>query len=86
MRTEAITKEQVLSLRKTLAGVGLRKKIDWDGIDYNVGRGIINKTKYCLWTVEGYRIDISVKGGGIVVSQSQRKDPAYFKLANKKTP
>ena len=81
MRTEDITKEQVKSLRKSLAGA--QKKIDWKDIDYDVGRGIINKTKYCLWTNEGYRIDISVKAGGVVVSQSERKDPEYFNLANK---
>ncbi len=85
MKTEPVTKKQILSLRKTLAGIGLKKKIDWDRIDYDVGRGIVNKKKYCLWTDEGYRIDISV-GGGIVVSQSKRKDPEYFKLANKETP
>ncbi|MFW6035855.1 MAG: hypothetical protein ACOCRZ_06330 [Halothermotrichaceae bacterium] len=78
MKTEAISKEQVKSLRKTLAGV--KKSIDWDKIDYKVGRGIVNKTKYCLWTVEGYRISISVTGRGVVVSQSKRKDPEYTKL------
>ena len=81
MRTEPIIKKQVKSLRKTLAGV--KKKIDWDKIDYDVGRGVINKTKYCLWTKEGNRIEISVKSRGIVVSQSERKDPEYFKLVNK---
>jgi len=81
MRTEPITKKQVKSLRKTLAGV--KKKIDWNKIDYDVGRGVINRTKYCLWTKEGYRIEISVKNSGIVVSQSERKDPEYFKLADK---
>lgn len=81
MKTEAITKKQVNSLRKTLAGT--KKTVDWKDIDYDVGRGIINKTKYCLWTNEGYRIDISVKKSGIVVSQSERKDPKYFDLKNK---
>jgi len=84
MKTAPITREQVKSLKTTLAGV--RKKIDWNRIDYEVGRGIVSKEKYCLWTDEGYRIDISVKGRGIVVSQSERKDPEYFKLANKKAP
>ncbi len=84
MKTEPITKAQVKSLRKTLAG--MQRKINWNRIDYDVGRGVINKTKYCLWTDEGYRIDISVKDGGITVSQSERKDPEYFKLASKKTP
>jgi len=78
MKTESITKEQVLTLRKALAGV--KKKIDWDNIDYNVGRGIVNKKKYCLWTKEGYRIEFSVKGRSILVSQSERKDPEYFRL------
>lgn len=78
MKTEPISKEQVISLRKALTGI--KKSIDWDKIDYAVGRGIVNKTKYCLWTVDGNRIDISVTGRGIVVSQSKREDPEYFKL------
>ena len=83
MKTEKITKKQVKSLRKSLAGT--KKKIDWNRIDYEVGRGIISKTKYCLWTDEGYRIDISVKKRGIVVSQSERKDPEYFEMKGKET-
>ncbi|MFW6022788.1 MAG: hypothetical protein ACOCQW_04655 [Halanaerobiaceae bacterium] len=82
MKTLPITKEQILSLRKKLAGA--KKKIDWDNIDYNVGRGIISKTKYCLWTIDGYRVDISVTGMNIIISQSERKDDEYFKLKNKK--
>ena len=81
MRTEPITKKQVKSLRKKLAGT--QKSIDWNKIDYDVGRGIVSSKKYCLWTDEGYRIDISVNNSGITVSQSERKDPEYFNLANK---
>lgn len=78
MKIEPITKKQVKQLRKKLSGV--KRSIDWNKIDYDVGRGVINRTKYCLWTEEGYRIEISVKRGGIVVSQSERKDPEYFNL------
>lgn len=78
MKTQPITKEQIDSLRKTLSGT--KKNIKWKDIDYEVGRGIINKKKYCLWTNEGYRIDISVTSQGIKVSQSERKDPEYFEL------
>ncbi len=78
MKTAKITKEQVKSLKKSLAGVN--KNIDWQNIDYEVGRGIIKKNKYCLWTTDGYRIDVSIKGTNIVVSQSERKDPEYFNL------
>lgn len=81
MKTKPITKEQINSLRKTLAGT--KKNIKWKDIDYDVGRGIINKEKYCLWTKQGYRIDISVTNKGVVVSQSERKDPEYFNLKNK---
>ncbi|MFW6309074.1 MAG: hypothetical protein ACOC1S_03565 [bacterium] len=76
MRTEPITKKQINLLRKKLSGVN--KNIDWNKIDYNFGRGVINKTKYCLWTEDGYRIDISVTARGITVSQSERKDPEYL--------
>lgn len=78
MKTATITKKQVNSLKKTFAGT--KKNIDWKKIDYDVGRGIISKTKYCLWTTQGYRIDISVKKKGVVISQSERKDPEYFEL------
>ncbi|MFP4662492.1 MAG: hypothetical protein ACLFPF_09885 [Halanaerobiales bacterium] len=78
MRIEAITREQVMSLRKTLSGV--KKTIEWDKIDYELGRGVVNKTKYCLWTTEGKRIEISVTGRGINISQSEREDPEYIKL------
>lgn len=78
MRTEPFSKEQLIALRKSLAGI--KKSIDWDEIDYEVGRGVVNKTKYCLWTVNGNRIEISVTGRGITVSQSKREDPEYFKL------
>lgn len=78
MKTEPISKEQVKLLRKSLGGI--KRNIDWDKIDYNVGRGIVNKTKYCLWTIDGNRIEISVTGKGIVVSQSKREDPEYYKL------
>jgi len=81
MKTKPITKEQINSLRKTLAGT--KKNIKWKDIDYDVGRGIISNEKYCLWTKEGYRIDISVTNKGVVVSQSERKDPEYFNLKNK---
>ena len=64
-------------LRKKLAGV--QKNIDWSKIDYDKGRGVINKKKYCLWTTDGYRIDISVSARGINVSKSERKDPEYSK-------
>jgi hypothetical protein len=83
MKTKKVTKDQVKSLRKALGGVGSRKKIDWNKIDYNVGRGVISDKKYCLWTDEGFKITVSVfKDGGIAVSQSKRKDPEYFKLIN----
>ena len=81
LKTEKITQKQVESLKKTLSGV--KKKIEWQKIDYEVGRGIIKKNKCCLWTNEGYRIDISIKGKNIVVSQSERKDAEYFKIKNK---
>ncbi|MFW6029520.1 MAG: hypothetical protein ACOCRO_04630 [Halanaerobiales bacterium] len=77
MKIESISKEQIKSLRKTLAGI--KKKIDWDEIDYDAGRGVVSKTKYCLWTKKGYRIEISVQGRGVIVTQTERKDPNYLK-------
>ena len=72
MRTEPITKKQVNLLRKKLSGT--QKNINWNKIDYDKGRGVINKKKYCLWTTDGSRIDISVSGKGITVSKSERND------------
>lgn len=84
MRTEPISKEQVKGVQKSLSAS--KKKISWNDIDYDVGRGVISKTKYCLWTKEGYRIEISVSGGNVTISQWDRKDPEYFKLAGKEMP
>ncbi|MFN2364044.1 MAG: hypothetical protein ABR596_07090 [Halarsenatibacteraceae bacterium] len=84
MRTEPISKEQVKGVQKSLSAS--KKKISWNDIDYDVGRGVISKTKYCLWTEEGYRIEISVSGGKVTISQWDRKDPEYFKLAEKDMP
>ncbi|MBF8437286.1 hypothetical protein I0Q91_09365 [Halanaerobiaceae bacterium Z-7014] len=84
MRTEPISKEQVKKLQKSLSAS--QKKISWNDIDYDVGRGVISRTKYCLWTEEGYRIEISVKSRQVTISQWDRKDPEYFKMTGKEMP
>lgn len=83
MRIEPVSKEQVKAVQKSLSAS--KKKISWNDIDYDVGRGVISRTKYCLWTKEGYRIEISVKSGQVTISQWERKDPEYFKLTGKET-
>lgn len=81
LETEPITKEQVLSLRKAINSRGSEIIIDWEKIDYEVGRGILDDKNHCLWTTDGYRIEVNVLDtGGLIISQSEEVDPNYKKL------
>lgn len=84
MKTEPVTKQQVKSLRKALYSLGSEIVIDWEKIDYEVGRGVIGEKEHCLWTKEGKRINVNIGDHGtIIVKQSKEIDPLYEELKAK---
>ena len=79
MKTERVLKVQVEAL-KLLIGIGAAI-IDWDNIDYDIGRGILEGDDRCLWTKDGDRITIEItRDGGLLVSRANGPDPVYFDL------
>lgn len=73
MLREAVTKKQVEHLARFL-GIGAML-IDFDKIDYSMGRGILEGSNRCLWTKAGQRITISLSSdGGVIAGQAKEPD------------
>jgi len=78
---ESFTKNQVRALIRCL-GLGAML-MDWDKLDYEVGRGILEGESRCLWTTDGHRITITVcRDSGFIAGQSNEPDPLYTELRN----
>ena len=79
MKFEPVTKKQVQALIKS-AGTGAII-IDWNDIDYDLGRGIKNEKDWngghCLFNKDGRRIDIGGYDVGLLISQTKEPDPKY---------
>jgi hypothetical protein len=74
MKFEPVTKKQVAALIKAV-GFGAIV-IDWNDIDYDLGRGI-KKDGHCLFLTNGRRIDIGGYEYGLILSQTKEPDPLY---------
>jgi len=51
--------------------------IDWDDIDYDLGRGIGKGQDRSIWNKDGRRIDVFVGGGAFGAGQTNEADPLY---------
>ena len=79
MKTEPLTKAQVKALI-SMTGFGAMI-IDWNDIDYDIGRGVKDGNDRCIWNKDGRRIDITITDdGGCIVSQTKEPDPDYHKI------
>ena len=74
MKFEPVTEKQVKTLIR-MAGTGAIV-IDWNDIDYDLGRGI-KEEGHCLFNTDGRRIDIGGYSVGLIISQTREPDPMY---------
>jgi len=51
--------------------------IDWNDIDFDLGRGIGKGADRSIWGKDGRRIDVFAGGGSFGASQTDEPDPLY---------
>jgi hypothetical protein len=52
-------------------------------IDVEFGAATVDKTCKAVWTIKGNRVEVSMGGGALVVSQSKDVDPIYTERKTK---
>ncbi|MDD5353232.1 MAG: hypothetical protein PHS93_08750 [Candidatus Omnitrophica bacterium] len=80
-KIESVTKDQVSSIVKCL-GFGAMI-INWNDIDYEFGRGVLEGYDRCLWTKKGHRITIAADPRRQTIIASESKEPDEFYLSKK---
>lgn len=80
MNLEPVTLEQREALRRALSRGFYLWLIEWDKIDWDLGRMPI-EGGYRLWLTDGRRVNIVGDAGGFCVSQSKVADPGWPKGA-----
>jgi len=75
-KREKFKRAQIGALQRSIGMVGTII-IDWNDLDFEVGRGIGPGNDRCMWNKDGRRIDVCVSSvdGSILVAQTKEPDP-----------